>query len=148
MRVLAPNGVACLRRNGAWTKTVKPWPADIDEWTHFLHGPGNNAVAQDRVVAPPRHLQWVGGPKWARHHNYLSSTSAMVSTHGRVFAIVDLGPASSLNLPSQWMLRARDAFNGVLLWERAIGPWEGDLRRFRSGPTELQRRLVAVDDRV
>ena len=34
MRVLAPHGVACIRRDGSWTKTVKPWPDAIDEWTH------------------------------------------------------------------------------------------------------------------
>ena len=54
----------------------------------------------------------------------------------------------SLMLPARWVLRGRDAFNGILLWERPIGPWEGDHRRFRSGPTELPRRLVAVGDHV
>ncbi|NQT87393.1 class I SAM-dependent methyltransferase, partial [bacterium] len=32
MRVLAPRGVALI----GGKKTVKPWPDDIDEWTHFL----------------------------------------------------------------------------------------------------------------
>jgi len=35
MRILAPLGVAYI--NGK--KTVKPWPEEIDEWTHYLHGP-------------------------------------------------------------------------------------------------------------
>ncbi|MEA1951772.1 MAG: class I SAM-dependent methyltransferase, partial [Planctomycetota bacterium] len=35
MRVLAPRGVAYVRRGGKWTKLVKPWPQEIDEWTHF-----------------------------------------------------------------------------------------------------------------
>ena len=48
MRVLAPNGVAYVKNGTQWTKTVKPRPKDIDEWTHYLHGPGNNAVAHDR----------------------------------------------------------------------------------------------------
>lgn len=147
-RVLAPNGVACIKKNGTWNKKVKPRPESIDEWTHFLHGPDNNAVAHDEVIGPPSHIQWVGAPKWARHHNYMSSTSAMVSTGGRVFAIIDVGPVFSLNRLPEWTLVARDAFSGVLLWERQIGDWEGHLRRFRSGPTELQRRLVAVDDTV
>ncbi|KKK99283.1 hypothetical protein LCGC14_2634290, partial [marine sediment metagenome] len=42
MRVLAPLGVACV----GGKKIVKPWPEEIDEWTHYLHGPDNNAVAQ------------------------------------------------------------------------------------------------------
>jgi outer membrane protein assembly factor BamB len=127
---------------------TKAWPAGIDEWTHFLHGPDNNAVADDEVVSYPFYTQWVGAPKWARHHNHLSSTSAMVTSAGRIFSIMDEGPNASLSQPPKWKLIARDAFNGVLLWKKKIGPWEGHLRPFRSGPTELQRRLVAVEDRV
>ncbi len=72
----------------------------------------------------------------------------MVTTAGRIFSIMDEGPAASLNQAPQWKLIARDAFNGIVLWKKRIGPWEGHLRPFRSGPTELQRRLVAVGDRV
>ena len=43
-------------------KTVKPWPAEIDQWTHYLHGPDNNAVAHDARVGPPRHMQWLTQP--------------------------------------------------------------------------------------
>ncbi|MCK5173196.1 MAG: class I SAM-dependent methyltransferase, partial [Planctomycetes bacterium] len=50
MRVLAPGGATYLKKNGKWTKTVKPRPGNIDEWTHFLHGPDNNAVAADSVA--------------------------------------------------------------------------------------------------
>ena len=32
---------------------------EIDEWTHYLHGPDNNAVADDTRVGPPRYMQWV-----------------------------------------------------------------------------------------
>jgi outer membrane protein assembly factor BamB len=147
-RVLAPGGVAWILQQGAWQKTVKPRPDEMDEWTHYLHGPDNNAVSRDSLVASPFHLQWVAGPKWARHHNHLSTTSAMVSAGGRIFAIIDEGPAASLSLPPDWQLIARDAFNGVVLWRKPVGPWEGVLRPFRSGPVELSRRLVAVGDRV
>ena len=57
MRVLAPNGVACIKSGGKWTATTKPRPENIDEWTHFLHDAGNNAVARDELVGPPRSLQ-------------------------------------------------------------------------------------------
>jgi outer membrane protein assembly factor BamB len=148
MRVLSPHGVAYIRQNGKWKRTVKSRPEEIDEWTHYLHGPDNNAVAKDSTVASPFHAQWIGDPKWARHHNHLASTSAMVSSGGRMFAIVDEGPTPSLALPAKWRLVARDAFNGVVLWKRTVGPWEGVLRPFRSGPTELTRRLVAIGDKV
>jgi outer membrane protein assembly factor BamB len=149
LRVLAPRGVALVAQPGVQNaKLVKPWPQEIDQWTHFLHGPDNNAVAQDQRVASPFHVQWVGDPKWARNHNHLSSTSAVVSAGGRLFAIVDEGSIASLDLPPQWRLVARDAFNGVVLWKMPIDPWEGVLRPFRSGPADLARRLVAMGDRV
>lgn len=144
MRVLAPRGVAII--NGK--KTTKPWPKDIDEWTHFLHGPNNNAVAEDTRIEPPRYTQWVSGPRWGRSHDHLYSLSAAVSASGRIFYIMDEGPLASVNSPSVWMLVARDAFNGVLLWKKKITPWENQLRPFRSGPAELPRRLVAVGEKV
>ena len=148
MRVLCPDGVAYIKRNGAWKKDVKARPKNIDEWTHYLHSASNNAVANDTVVGPPRRYQWIAGPKWARSHDHLSTTSALVSSKGRIFAIIDEGPIAAVAIAPKWFLVARDAFSGVLLWKRPIGPWEGHLRNFRSGPTELARRLVAVGERV
>jgi len=148
MRVLCPGGVAFVKQGDAWQKTTKPWPADIDEWTHALHGPDNNAVAHDTVVGPPRHLQWIADPQWARSHDHLASTSVVVSSAGRIFAIIDEGPVAAMALPSEWRLVARDAFSGVILWKRAVGPWENPLRGFRTGPAAIQRRLVAVGDTV
>ena len=144
MRVLAPEGVAYV----GGKKTVKPRPAEIDEWTHYLHNAGNNAVAKDTVVGPPRRMQWTAGPTWGRSHDHLASLSALVSSGGRIFYVVDEGPIAAVAIRSKWVLIARDAFSGVQLWRRPIGKWEGHLRNFRSGPTELARRLVAVGDRV
>ena len=143
-RVLAPLGVACV----GGKKIIKPWPKEIDEWTHFLHGADNNAVAKDTVVGPPKRYQWISGPRWARSHDHLSSLSAMVSAKGRIFYILDEAPAASVAFDPQWRLVARDAFSGVLLWKRTIEPWEGHFRPFRTGPTALARRLVAAGDRV
>ena len=164
LRVLSPRGTAVVKeagnegwlarvpapvsRQGGYARFRKPVPDDIDEWTHFLRDADNNAVARDKRVGLPRRTQWIGGPKWARNHNHLSSVSAVVSAEGRMFAIVDEGPVASLALPPEWKLVARDAFNGVVLWKRPVGPWEGHLRTFRSGPTDLARGLVAVGDHV
>ncbi len=54
LRILAPNGVAYVKNGAAWTKTVKPWPGEIDQWTHFFHDATGNPVAHDTVVGPPR----------------------------------------------------------------------------------------------
>ncbi len=148
LRVLRPGGAAYVRRGKRWTKTVKPWPAGMDAWTHGLHDATNNAVSNDTLVGPPRHFQWIAGPRWARSHDHLASVSAVVTAGGRLFAIVDEGPTAAVALPAKWMLVARDAFNGVLLWKRSIPRWEGHLRGFRSGPPELMRSLVADKQRV
>ena len=144
IRVLVPGGVALIDGK----KVVKPWPAEIDQWTHYLHGPDNNAVAQDTRVAMPRSIQWVSGPRWGRSHEELASMSAAVSANGRMFYIVDEAPLASIRFLGNWKLVARDAFNGTFLWNREIPLWNDHLRHFRSGPTHLPRRLVAVGDVV
>ncbi len=148
LRVLAPRGVAFVQVGDSWKRIAKPWPSDIDEWTHFLHGPDNNAVADDTRIEPLRYLQWIAGPRWARSHDHLSSVSGAVSANGRVVYVIDEGPTAAVTEPPEWKLVARDAFNGVLLWKKDLGRWEDPLRPFRSGPAELPRRLVAVGDRV
>jgi len=148
MRVLAPQGVAYAKRGTRWVKTVKPLPREIDEWTHYLYDAGNNAVSHDALVGPPRHLQWICDPDWSRHHDHMASLSAMVSAGGRVFYIIDEGPREAILLPAKWMLVARDAFSGTLLWKRPIDEWNTHLWPLKSGPNQLPRRLVAVGDRV
>jgi len=148
LRVLAPNGVAYIKNGDRWTKTVKPRPQEIDEWTHYLHDASGNAVSHDLVVGPPRRLQWVGSPRWSRHHDRMASMSALVSAAGRIFYIIDEGSRASIMLPPKWSLIARDAFNGTILWKRRIPSWHTHLWPFKSGPAQLQRRLVAVEDRV
>jgi len=165
LRVLAPRGVAVVREKGneAWLARIphpvtrieggfamfaKPVPVDIDEWTHYLHSPSNNAVANDRRVGPPGQLQWKGGPEWARHHDHMASMVAMVTAAGRLFYIMDEGPTSSIQLPPQWRVVARDAFNGKILWKRAIGAWWPHLWPNKKGFAHLPRRLVADGNRV
>jgi len=160
-RVLAPRGVArvpadakarfggiALVPAGDWLEYVKPVPAEIDDWSHYLHGPSNNAVSADTRVAPPGQLQWKGGPEWARHHDHQPSTVAMVSAAGRVFTIMDEGPISSIQLPPRWVLAARDAFNGKVLWKRRIASWWPHLWPNKKGYVMGPRRLVADAEAV
>ncbi|MHC4329851.1 MAG: class I SAM-dependent methyltransferase [Planctomycetota bacterium] len=100
LRVLAPNGVAYIRKAGEWFKAVKERPAEIDDWTHYLYDASGNAVAKDSVVGPPRRMQWVGSPKWARSHEHSASLNALVSANGRIFYIMDEGPRDSRKIPS------------------------------------------------
>jgi outer membrane protein assembly factor BamB len=144
-RVLSPLGAAVIGQDRV---IRRPWPETIDEWTHFLHGPGGNAVAADREVAEPRGIQWNAPPKWNRHHGQLGGLSAMVTSRGRVFAILDEGATQHSRAPAEWVLVARDAFSGVRLWDRKIDTWHSQFRGFRTGPAWLTRRLVADGDRL
>jgi len=164
MRVLAPGGVALFLNRKSEIKNrkwVKPWPDEIDEWTHHLHDAGGNPVANDTAVGPPQRLQWTAGPLWARSHGYTPSVTAMISSGGRLFAIVDetLNGAGDV-IPSKWFLVARDAFSGVLLWKKPVPDWGSyalsglvdtgggiSVGRFTM-PAHAAKRLVAVGDTV
>lgn len=150
LRVLAPNGVAVFTDTQYAIRNTlkKPRPAAMDDWTHYLYNASNNAVSHDTLVGPPRHMQWIAGPRWSRHHDHMSSVSAMVTANGRMFSIIEEGPRAAIWLPPQWSLVARDAFNGTLLWRRPIAEWNTHLWPLKSGPNQLPRRLVAVGDRV
>ncbi|MDP6545818.1 MAG: PQQ-binding-like beta-propeller repeat protein [Phycisphaerae bacterium] len=148
MRALAPLGVIADIRKGKVEITRKPWPENLDEWTHYLHNATNNAVSGDTTVGPPRGLRWTCGPKYARSHEHIASVSAMVTAAGRMFYIIDEGPISSVYMPPKWKLVARDAFSGVLLWKKPIADWESHLRGFRSGPPEIGRALVVRGEKV
>lgn len=164
LRALAPGGVLCVKDNKGWSVSKKPWPAEIDEWTHYLHGASGNAVADDTAVGPPRHLRWVSGPPYCRSHEIDSSVSALVTAAGRMYYILDEGliGITDPRLPPRWVLLARDAFSGVALWKRPMPEWgwrqwkpewgEQDWTGTRGHrlriPATLSRRLVVQDDRV
>jgi outer membrane protein assembly factor BamB len=163
IRVLAPGGVVVFAPSisgvsGESTGLFKPWPKEIDEWSHYLHGPDNNAVAQDTKVRPPNSMQWKSGPMWCRSHEYNSSMAALVSANGRMFYIMDQGLRGIIQIydenkrfPPRWSLISRGAFNGIKLWERPMKNWSPGAwgnYGFRSNPLVLPRRLVAVEDRL
>jgi len=148
MRVLVPLGVAYVKKDGRWTKTVKPRPGEIDEWQQHFHGADNNAVANDSVVGPPRRFQWIAEPQWMRSHLSLPSISSFVSSKGRLFTIEDQGSAEHPALPGKFTLVARDAFNGIVLWQHRFPDYQPVNIYTKFTPAQLQRRLVAVDDTV
>jgi len=169
MRVLAPGGVALFLNRQSQIgnrKWKKPWPDDIDQWTHFLHDASGNAVSNDQRVGPPRRLQWDGGPRWSRSHETDMSLTAAVTWGGRIFHTLDDGPIGihetprdRRQLPDKCSLLARDAFNGIVLWKRPMpgwgsAAWDGDRWKWGKGdqlwssPLTLPRRLVAAGDRI
>jgi outer membrane protein assembly factor BamB len=148
LRVLVPNGLALLRKENGWEELRKPKNPKTDDWPQYLYEPGNNPVSKDEAVAPPRHLQWRGSPQYGRFHEKMSSFAAMVSSGGRVFHIIDEGPAASIYLPANWQLTARDAYNGTVLWKKPIKNWVWRFFPYKAGPVTVPRRLVTTEDSV
>jgi len=165
LRVLAPRGVAIAREkeNEAWLSRIphpvsrigdgfvlfaKPVPAEMDDWTHYLYDASNNAVSKDSLVGPPRRIQWVGSPKRTRHHDHITSVSALACAGGRIFFINDAGSSRSIHLPPKWSLVARDAFNGNILWTKDIPKWVNPVWPLKSGPAATPRRLVASGEHL
>ncbi len=153
MRVLVPGGIAFVKAGGEWTSHKKPRPETLDQWTHYLHGPGNNAVAGDEAIGPPRQLKWKCGPRWSRSHEFNSSLCTMVASENKIFYIFDKGVTSMTDdsIPTKWTLFARDAFNGVLLWKLPLKQWDeknwGNTA-LRAIPEEARRRLVADGEKL
>jgi len=167
-RVLVPGGTAIFLdarprhqspsgtvrgRHGTSNTFDKPIPEGLDDWSHYLHGPGNNPVSKDTAVAPIGSLKWQCGPLWSRSHEFTSSLSILVSAGGRVFYVVDEGITSitTPEMPERWVLIARDAFNGKALWRMPLPEWRSRLGKntaLRSVPATAQRCLVADVERV
>jgi hypothetical protein len=141
-RVLAPLGVAWIRRDGNLTSHRKPWPADVDQWTHARYDASGNAVSKDERVGPPRFLQWEATPRWNRG----VKTSSLVSTRGRLFYILD-DSHFAVRAPT-WSVIARDASNGIQLWRHELPSWGGARGGKKVGPAQVNRRLAAGDERV
>jgi outer membrane protein assembly factor BamB len=161
-RALAPGGVAIVDKSfdiqdskfevkslsGQRKKLVKPVPKETDEWTHYHYNPAGTMVGGDTIVGPPRRIQWMAGPKWLRNHDFMSSLHAMVTSNGRIFYVLDEGLRNHIFLPARWVLIARDAYNGTVLWRQPLEDWHPNNWPLKSGPGHNPRKLVAVGDRV
>ena len=129
LRVTAPNGTLLIRENRTWTKTVKPMPKEMDDWTHPQHGPDGNKVSTDSALKLPLGLRWQDGLPVVTA--FRAGTGAWAAAGGRIFTVgVDelenlSAPAAAPDqyyLPYYWQnLTARDAFSGLPLWKLNLG---------------------------
>jgi outer membrane protein assembly factor BamB len=149
MRILCPNGIlvvgakkatadeleslgfAAVRQvgdGGEWLVGRKPWPGEMDEWTHPRHSAAGNAASRDRLVAPPRRVRWVAGAE--------AEVRGMVTAAGRNFYAGVL---------------ARDGFNGLRLWQHDLASPSGGRFTMRNlgansaAPIAGGGRLFAVE---
>jgi outer membrane protein assembly factor BamB len=147
MRVLAPRGIALIKRGDSWTRAVKAVPDDIDEWNQYLRNADNNGVSTDKV-GPPERLQWTGGSRWGRSHMSWVTVTSMLSAGGRLFTIEDLASVEYHKLPARFHLIARDAFNGSELWRKGLKDWHETASYVKFVPTQIQRRIAAIGDKI
>ncbi|OGV73610.1 MAG: hypothetical protein A3K18_17670 [Lentisphaerae bacterium RIFOXYA12_64_32] len=116
-RVVAPMGAVVARNPDAISKadlqaagfTVsaagdipliarKPWPSEMDTWSHARHAADGNTVSNDTRVGPSTSIRWIAGA--------LAEVEGLVSAGGRNF---------------YGGILARDSFNGLRLWHRDLG---------------------------
>lgn len=113
-RILVPGGIAYVKENGAWTRVVKEWPQEYDEWTHFDYGPQGNAISHDTRVGPKRSLKWIDWYQrsgFGRRHFMGYRTNVGMTVHETRFRHDIDGRREDGN----WVT-GRDAFNGLPLW--------------------------------
>lgn len=139
-RVTTPLGMYVVRQADGWRCTQKPWPAELDGWTHWRHDADGNMVSRDAALQPPTGVRWIAGPaqdaagrKWYYDH-------VLVSAHGRNFYVYDDE------------IVARDAFNGRLLWQRPAKAYTfqeaGSPLFLKTGTRVSKVRPVAYGDRL
>jgi outer membrane protein assembly factor BamB len=102
-----------------WVRFAKPRPKEMDEWPAFDHGPDGNPVSQDLLVGPATSLRWRTGPSWGLHSPDI--VHGWVTGGGRMFYRLRVRTPDGHSL--QDMLMARDAHNGLLLWQRPVKHW-------------------------
>ena len=97
-----------VKQGGAWKKTPEALAEGHGRVDALLLQCEGQRRLEGQDVGPPERLQWLGSPRWSRHHDRMSSLSAQVSARGRLFYIMDEGSRISILLPSKWQAdRAR-----------------------------------------
>ncbi len=126
--------VESLTENGQfWFSFKKPRSADLDEWTHRRYDATNNPVSQDKVGVPTG-VRWVAGQNWPTG-NRKASVPAVVTSKDRLVYVFDDLVNEDTQPQRQNVLVARDAFNGLPLWQRTTS-------------SESSPLLIHVEDRV
>ena len=141
LRVLRPAGRAVIGSPGQHRTLQKPPAANTDEWAHPWHGLSGNLATDDQQIDVPTGLQWIHGPLYPLAGRK-TSTQSVVAAGGRLFAITQNVVENIGDPEPPYFLLARDAYNGMLLWQRG---WNGP---FTLGNGELNPRIVATADRV
>ena len=117
-RVTSPYGHLYYKQNGNWNKEYMPVPSGMAEWTHHSQGPEGNNYSPDQLVKPSFQLKWINGYRNVATGGFLRIAGGRVINPYRYRADKEAGvPGSTL-----FAIEARDAFSGILLWRKNMGP--------------------------
>jgi len=103
-RVVAPRGILCRLTRSGWTVWKKPMPNALDDWPHAFGNVAGTLANHDSLVGPPEVIQWIAGPLYA--------VKPRIAADGMLFAV-----RQANHNDSERVIFARDAFNGILVWQ-------------------------------
>ncbi len=138
LRVVQPEGVACVKRGGQWEKIIKPRPAEMDSWTHFDHDAGGTGVSHDKLVKPSTAVQWrlelqeywgLGGNPAA----YRPYTGFRLAGENAFFLYSESKVGEKGEKDSNVIFAVgRDAFNGLPIWKTsAVSTGSGTAQEYQ-----------------
>jgi outer membrane protein assembly factor BamB len=108
--------------HGLWAVLSPPALKGADDWTHWFHGAGGNAVSKDTAFADPFQLAWTAKPYVA------SRLQTRAAAGGRLFNIFRRhqkeGMFQTHNFEGSNELVARNIHNGEILWRFPLPPDE------------------------
>jgi len=100
--------------HGVWAEVVKPEPAGVDDWRHWVHEPDNNPYSNDTVITAPYMTQWLGKPY------YVAMPCVTTAAGGRLFTATGHIAHHDREIPTLSTLCARNGYNGTVLWQRKL----------------------------
>ena len=136
-----------IKEHGLWVQARKPWPEEMDDWTHWKRGADGNPVSKDLLVGPPTHIRWMTDPIWPTRAHV--TDVPMVTANGRFFfGYSDQFYAPAIRGEPEPVLIARDAFNGTFLWQYPFPAFKIVNVKYSTGAFLARRTVVAAGDRV
>jgi outer membrane protein assembly factor BamB len=105
---------------------TKPYPEDMDEWTHRYHDAAATGMSEDRSIKPVSRVQWLAGPDkpMLNRTGFQRGNFGGVTSGGRLYYVSCHDPSNfeltGRQISQRWHITARDAFNGALLWSRNL----------------------------
>jgi outer membrane protein assembly factor BamB len=115
-RVLGPQGVACLLRQGGLAKIVEPDDPRLGDWGHDFCNPDRNPVSRDSAAGIPTGLRWISGVRGRVGTGYMRIDGPIVASMAMLRTQPLGSRAFSRRMEADGAFSARLAHNGVPLW--------------------------------